>query len=172
MKIKSDISKNFLSIYDEARGVAQNRHKILKKQKVNNVTYLERVLFIFCVILLIGIYDIKLCLPVGYLLILAGTIYLVIEILRTYYNYIFRKNREFKSEIIINEQGIIDVSSFENVEILFKWETIKAIVIRKYSLTILTNSPVYFYFDIKDKNKISKAIKKYKKDIVIIKEDK
>ena len=51
---------------------------------------------------------------------------------------------------------------------IFNWDKIKAVVIKKYSVTILTDTNVYFYFDIKLKEDIIKCIKKYGSKTLII----
>ena len=61
-----------------------------------------------------------------------------------------------------------DHSKCKDIEILFKWNRIAGVVIKEYSVTILTKGSVYFFFDIKEKDKILKAIKKYNKDILVI----
>ena len=44
---------------------------------------------------------------------------------------------------------------------IFSFDKIKCIVVGKYTVTILTDTPVYFYFDISKKEDIIEAIEKY-----------
>lgn len=164
MKIETKLNNNFFKIYDEARSVATHRKEIIKSQKANKLSYSEEVLLVFATIILISMilktYKIE--------LIILDILYLIINIVRFISSYKFRKKQNFKNKIVIDEKGITDISSFKNVEILFKWDKIKAAVIKKNSLTILMDSNIYFYFDIKEKDTIIKEIKKYKKDMPII----
>lgn len=164
MKIETNLNNNFLKIYDESRSVAIHRKEIIKNKKANALTFSTEVLLIFTSILLISLI-VKNC---KIIFMTLGIIYLITNIIRFISSYKFRKKQNFKNEIIIDEKGITDLSSFKNVEILFKWAKIKAIVIKKYSVTLLMDSNIYFYFDIKEKEKIIKEVKKYKKDILII----
>lgn len=164
MKIETNLNNNFFKIYDESRSVAIHRKEIIKNKKANALTYSTEVLLVFTSILLISLI-VKNC---KIIFMTLGIIYLITNIIRFISSYKFRKKQNFKNEIIIDEKGITDLSSFKNVEILFKWAKIKAIVIKKYSVTLLMDSNIYFYFDIKEKEKIIKEVKKYKKDILII----
>lgn len=164
MKIETNLNNNFFKIYDESRSVAIHRKEIIKNKKANALTYSTEVLLVFTIILLISLIIKK----YGIIFMTISFIYLMTNIIRFISSYKFRKKQNFKNEIIIDEKGITDLSSFKNVEILFKWAKIKAIVIKKYSVTLLMDSNIYFYFDIKEKEKIIKEVKKYKKDILII----
>ena len=164
MKIETNLNNNFFKIYDESRSVAIHRKEIIKNKKANALTFSTEVLLVFTIILLISLIIKK----NGILFMTLSFIYLMTNIIRFISSYKFRKKQNFKNEIIIDEKGINDLSSFKNVEILFKWAKIKAIVIKKYSVTLLMDSNIYFYFDIKEKEKIIKEVKKYKKDIPII----
>lgn len=164
MKIETNLNNNFFKIYDESRAVAIHRKEIIKTKKANALTYSTEVLLVFTIILLISL----IAKEFKTIFIILNFIYLMTNIIRFISSYKFRKKQNFKNEIIIDEKGITDLSSFKNVEILFKWAKIKAIVIKKYSVTLLMDSNIYFYFDIKEKEKIIKEVKKYKKDILII----
>ena len=164
MKIETNLNNNFFKIYDESRSVAIHRKEIIKNKKANALTFSTEVLLVFTIILLISLIIKK----YGIIFMTLSFIYLMTNIIRFISSYKFRKKQNFKNEIIIDEKGITDLSSFKNVEILFKWAKIKAIVIKKYSVTLLMDSNIYFYFDIKEKEKIIKEVKKYKKDILII----
>ena len=164
MKIETNLNNNFFKIYDESRSVAIHRKEIIKNKKANALTFSTEVLLVFTIILLISLIIKK----YGIIFMTLSFIYLMTNIIRFISSYKFRKKQNFKNEIIIDEKGITDLSSFKNVEILFKWAKIKAIVIKKYSVTLLMDSKIYFYFDIKEKEKIIKEVKKYKKDILII----
>lgn len=164
MKIETKLNNNFSKIYDESRSVAIHRKEIIKTKKANALSFSTEVLLVFTIILLISL----IVKEFKTIFIILDIIYLMTNIIRFISSYKFRKKQNFKNEIMIDEKGITDLSSFKNVEILFKWTKIKAIVIKKYSITLLMDSNIYFYFDIKEKDKIIKEVKKYKKDILII----
>ena len=77
------------------------------------------------------------------------------------------KKNNFINEILINEDGITD-KSFYDIKINLNWSKIKALVIKKKTLTFLTDTSLYFFFDINEKGTIIKAINKYNKDLPII----
>ena len=82
--------------------------------------------------------------------------------------YFCRKNSPVL-EAIIDEEGISNFSYY-NIKMVFNWDKIKAVVVKKNSVTVLTDTPLYLYFDKKKENRIIKEIKKYKPEITIIKE--
>lgn len=68
---------------------------------------------------------------------------------------------------MIDENGITD-ESYYGIKMILKWEKITGVVIGKHTITILTDTPVYFYFDIAKKEDVIKAIDKYgNKDLII-----
>ena len=171
MKIKSNMKDNFLSIYNEARGIARHKKRVIKTEKINHLNFLEEIVLYYSIIMLMGVYIIDspmLLNTYGYILIALGLFYLLYNTVRIYEGYKFRKKQNFVSTIIINEKGITDRTSFEGIEILFKWKIIEAVVIKKYAVVILTKKKIYFYFDIKNKESIINEIKKHKKNIKII----
>lgn len=171
MKIKSNMKDNFLSIYNEARGIARHKRRIIKTGKASHLNFLEEIALYYSIIMLMGMYIVtnpKLLNIYGYILITLGLLYLLYNIVRIYEGYKFRKRQKFVSTIIIDEKGITDITSFEGMELLFKWKIIEAVVIKKYAVVILTKGKIYFYFDIKNKESIINEIKKYKKNIKII----
>ena len=81
--------------------------------------------------------------------------------------YKFRKEQGFDNTVTFSKEGMID-ESFYGIKMTFKWEKVLAVVIKKYTITILTDTPAYFYFNITEKNNILKALEKYQvKDKVI-----
>ncbi len=171
MTIKSDLSQKFIKIYSESRGFAKHKNKILKKGKIPKLNLIEEILIYSSILFIIGIYIVinpRYLYIYGYLILFIDILYLFSNIIRIYEGYKFRKRKNFISEIEINEKGITDYSSFDGMELIFKWNIIDSIVLGKHSVTIFTKGRVYFYFDIKDEEKIIKTVKKYKPDIKII----
>ena len=91
---------------------------------------------------------------------LVALVYLIVTIGSFVSNYYFRKKRNFSNKVIIDKTGLTD-ESFYNIKMIFKWDKILAIVVGQETVTFLTDTPVYFYFNISEKEKIMKAIKKY-----------
>ena len=172
MKIETKISRNYFKIYSEARGIANHREKIIKEKKVNVLTFFEELALIFSFFFILGLLIIKIFDKYhqiyGYTIIILDFIFFISCLLRFYASYQFRKKQFFISMINVDEKGITDVSSFPGTEILFTWDKIEGVVIKKYSIVILTKSMIYFYFDIKYKEKILNAIRTYQKDILLI----
>ena len=173
IKIKSDLSNNFFNIYNEARGIALNRNPILKKGINKSLNYLTSVLLFSIPIFLLSLIIIinneyRFLVNYAYFVAIMDITVVLFIIFRIYVSYYYRKKDNFISYIIINKKGITDVSSFNNIELLFKWDRVDGIVIGKCSIVIFINKTIYLYFDIKDKKKIIDGIKKYKKDILII----
>ena len=174
MKISFDRNKNYFKCYDEARGVAMNKEYILKTRKLNLFNYTDYMCMIFCILLCvsmsimcIGKYDAKV---LGILFIALDIIFLTITVVSTYYMYICRKKSPIL-DVIIDKEGITNFS-FYNIKMVFNWDKIKAIVVKKNSVTILTDTPIYLYFDKSKENKVIREIKKYKPEIIILKQKK
>ena len=54
------------------------------------------------------------------------------------------------------------------IKMTFNWDKVLGVVIGKYTVTILTDTPCYFYFKIDDKRKIIKVLEKYGEEDKII----
>ena len=167
MNIESNLKKNFTAIYDEALGVAKNRSKIIKNKKINKLSYLELTIIIFIIILVISIIIAFCNYLISYILIFIDLIYLITSITKILIIYTWLKEDNFIVSSKITKEGIIN-NSYYDIKMTFKWDKITAVVIKKYSITILTDTPIYFIFNIDDKDILLKEIKKHKKDILII----
>ena len=161
------LKKNFTAIYDEALGVAKNRSKIIKNKKINKLSYLELTIIIFIIILVISIIIAFCNYLISYILIFIDLIYLITSITKILIIYTWLKEDNFIVSSKITKEGIIN-NSYYDIKMTFKWDKITAVVIKKYSITILTDTPIYFIFNIDDKDILLKEIKKHKKDILII----
>ena len=171
MKIKCDLTNKFFTCYSEARGVAGSKRKILKTKKVNKMNYFTQTLLIYLLILLLCILmlflkDFCFCM-LSSLIVLLDVIYLSFEAIKLTILYDFRKKMKFKSIVILDEDGLTD-TSYYGIKMVFGWDKIKAVVIKKNSVTILTNTPCFFYFDIKQKDNILEAVDKYSKKVLIV----
>ncbi len=168
MKIESTIKDNFFQIYNESRGVLLNKSKILKNKNSKCLDYIPTILLTNILIMLIAVF--LLYTRIFYVSIILTIIslgYILITFFRMYASYLFYKKRNFKNTIKITSSGLIDNSLAR--EIVISWDKIKRIVIKKYSLTVITNTKIYFFFDIKIEKKFLKAINPYIDGNLIIK---
>ena len=169
MKFNSKIDKKFFACFNEASGVAMAKRKILRTRNCSCNTYLENVILIFLVLLLLGCSGISFhCLAYFWVVLVLAVIHLFVScffILRmAYYN-----NRLEKYQTVIDKKGITN-DAYYDIKMLFSWELIQAIVIKDHSITILTKTPCYFFFDIKYKEEIIKLLQKYEKEELLISE--
>ncbi len=173
MKIESNVHKNFWLILNEARGVAIHKRKIIKKGKCSHINYFEEVLIIFFLLLLLAVattfFPIFAINVYGIFVLILAFLYLIINISFFLITYSYREKQHFKSFVLLTKEGLVD-ESYHQIKMLFKWDLIQAIVIKKYSITILTKTPCYFYFGKESEKDILKALKKYHQKILVIKE--
>ncbi len=165
------IINNYFKTYNEAKDVANSKKKILKSQSPKCLNYLNRNIIAILLIITLAAsmpFTTNLCLiNLIYTLILLEVITVLFAITNYIMAYLYRKKRNFKSIITLNEEGLTD-TSFQGIKMIFSWDKIKGIVIKKYSITILTDTPCFFYLDIKNKKDIENAIEKYaSKDLII-----
>ena len=170
MEIKSNMKTTYLRNYNEAKGIAVNKKRVLK-EKTNKVpTYLTSVLItasllLFCSILFIIIDSsniFKILFPV--LLIL----YITYALTRTIASIYLKKDQiDLINTIKIDEDGITD-QSFYRIKVTVSWDKIPAVVIKKHTITFITDTQLFFFFDIKNKEEILKLVKKYSEKTEII----
>lgn len=169
MKIESNMKNTYLKHYNIAKGIAVNKKQVLKNKTIKVPTYLISALI---TIVLLTIFLVIFCLidkskiiTILYLTMLI--VYIFYVIIRTTWSYNFKKKKNFLNEIILDEEGLTD-QSFYGIKITLNWSKLKAIVIKKQTITILTDTNLYFFFDINEKEEILKAINRYNKDLTII----
>ena len=174
VKIDSDLSNNFFDVYNEARGIAINKSRILKNKKLVGMNYISYIFIIFICIFILNMFLILDFRGVyignfALIVLILDILFLIIGLARIYISYFYRKNSNFVSTVFINRRGICDISSFHNMELLFLWDRIEGVVIGHYSVVIFVGGTIYLYFSIKDKKKIIDGIKRFKKDILVVK---
>lgn len=170
MRIESNLSNNFFALFDESLSIAKNKRRILKKNKVNKLSYFQFVLLVYIILVILSFIIMFTNLYyLSFIPMFIATIYLVLSLVRVYIIYSNKKEDNFISSVIMNKNGITD-ESYYGIKMIFNWNKIKAIVIKKYAITILTDTPVYFVFDKSVKDDIIKIVNKYNKDISIIEE--
>ena len=170
MEIKSNMKKTYLRNYNEAKGIVVNKKRVLK-HKTNKVpTYLTSALITITLLsictILFSIIDSSNIFKTIFLVLLI--IYISYSIIRTIGSILLKKNQiDLINTITIDENGITDKSFFK-IKINLSWDKIKAVVVKKYTVTFITDTQLYFFFDIKDKEEILKQVKKYSKETLII----
>ena len=173
MKIETNISKNYFARFDEARGVALHKKSVLKNRKSKTLSYTQSRLIVFIILFILSILScflpyFNLCLFIlPWLMFLITFLYLIYIIIDITSVYIFRKRMQFSNTILIDKNGITD-ESYYGIKMIFNWSKIKGVVIGKRAITILTDTPIYFYFDISKKAEVIKAIEKYGNSDLII----
>lgn len=171
MKIECTI-ENYFKTYNEAKGVVLSKKKILKSKSPKCLNYLTRNIIVILLIIVLAVlipFTTNICLiSLIYILILLEVITISLAITNYVTLYLYRKKRNFKSIITLNKEGLTD-TSFQGIKMIFSWDKIKGIVIKKYSITILTDTTCFFYLDIRNKKEIEKALDKYASKALIIK---
>lgn len=165
MKIKASVGKHFFRCFDEARGIAVQKNKVLKEKNSSSLTYSQIQIAVFVIILFVGVIFMSMgesnsngyvlgsiCFLIG-----LGHIAICIASVIGYYN--FRKKCSNKP-MIIDEKGIVD-ESFYGIKMMFEWKKVKGIVVSKNTITILTDTPIYFYFDRSKHKDIIELAEKY-----------
>lgn len=170
MEIKSNMKKSYLKNYNEAKGIAVNKKRVLK-YKTNKVpTYLTSALITITLLslctILFSIIDSPKIFKMYFLISLI--IYVSYSIIRTIASIQLKRNQiDLINTIIIDENGITD-SSFYKIKINISWNKIPAVVVKKHTITFITDTQLFFFFDIKNKDEILKLVKKYSKNTLII----
>ena len=170
MEIKSNMKKTYLRNYNEAKGIVVNKKRVLK-HKTNKVpTYLTSALITITLLsictILFSIIDSSNIFKTIFLVLLIT--YISYSIIRTIGSILLKNNQiDLINTITIDENGITDKSFFK-IKINLSWDKIKAVVVKKYTVTFITDTQLYFFFDIKDKEEILKQVKKYSKETLII----
>ena len=148
MEIENKVGKNFFKCFNEARGVALAKRRLFKNKKSKTFTYLDNVLMILILLLLISI--LFLLIPslhiFAYILVLIVLLSILSNVIYLLYVYFIRKNKHM-GKTIIDDNGITN-DSFQNIKMIFSWDKIKMMIVKKYSITILTDTSCYFFFDI------------------------
>lgn len=166
MKLDSKFTNNYFKCYNEAKGVAEAKSLILKKKDTAVTTHLQNIVFFSLIILLISIICLlfkQQCL--FYLIAFINMLYFFTNII-----YMLEKTitgPHIKGTTMITRDGIMN-NSYQNIQMLFTWDLIKGVVIKKYTVTILTSTSCYFYFDISYKDKIIDTLEKYNKKKLLI----
>lgn len=173
MKIETNISKNYFLRFDEARGIAFHKKNILRNKQNQSISFIQTKGIFFILLLILSIlfsylpYYNPYLFMLPFLMFLITFAYLVSTIVELIGVYHFRKKQNFKNIILIDKNGVTD-QSYYGIKMTFAWNKITGVVVGRRTVTILTDTPIYFYFDISKKDDIIKAVEKYgKRDLII-----
>lgn len=158
MKISSG-SHNLYRCYNEARGIAQNKNSVLRRKSPNAVSFLQTSIINSCLLLIIVLCIVSYC-KLSYLYLFISLAPLVFDHIYVFFYLRRLRNNSKKFYNEFDEEGLHD-ESFYGIKMLFTWRKIQAIVIGKYSVVILTDTPCYFYYNIDKKDEILEAVERY-----------
>jgi len=175
MRIKYDMNNNYFKCYNESQGIITKRNEIIKNPKIKLQGYLERGLvysILICFLLIFtavssyiitGFFDVKRLIEMTCILFGFMAFYFAMF----FVSYSVENKKTHSGELEVDVEGIKDYSDTGMV-IGFSWKNIKAIVIKKHTISILTDSPIYIFMDIEYKDRLLLAIERYNKDLLII----
>lgn len=175
MRIKYDMDENYFKCYNESQGIIVNKNEIIKNPKFKLYNYVEKGLINILLIIIILICSKVLEYMLGpniftRILELISNVSLGLMILYFvlfYFGYSIEKGRKHEGYLEVDSEGIKDFSS-DGMVVGFSWENIKAVVIKKHTINILTDNSIYFFIDITYKERLLIAIERYQPNLLII----
>lgn len=171
MVIKCNLRNHYFRYFNEARGVALRRDKILRNNKTWIGKYSDYILLIdLALLILIGVSCYIKSIEAfifGMMLLVLTIVFNIYVLLNTLSIIRFRKKNNYDGEIILSKEGLSN-SSFYGIKLTFEWKKVKAIVVKGKTVVILTDTPIYFYQSLDKKDDIIEGIKKFKGDILVI----
>ena len=138
MKLKTKITKDFYKYFDESRGIAIQKRKVLKNKNSSCLTYTQIQLTVFVIMLVVGLLFMLLG-KVDYRGYIIGSVVFILSLCYIvgciasvigYYN--FRKSCS-KKGLVVDENGVTD-ESFYGIKMTFSWKKILGIVITKNTI--------------------------------------
>lgn len=173
MKVSTNMSKNFFSCFDESKGISLQKQKLLKSNSYRFCSYMRKklliliFLFLLATILLLFSCCYMPIILLSWIISFIGLGYFIYFLTTVMTSYHYRKNQQFQNTILIDKNGITD-ESYYGIKMIFSWNKILGIVVGKRTIVILTDTPVYFYFDLSKKDEILTSVHKYGDEIKII----
>jgi len=175
MRIKYDMTDNYFNCYNESQGIIVNKDDIIRNPKFKLHNYIEKgiinVLLIFVILivsnLIFYIIGENIITKILNILSFIMLILMVLYFLMFYIGYSVEKRRKHIGALEVDADGIKDYSD-DGMVIGFSWDNIKAVVIKKHTINILTDGTIYFFIDVKYKDRLLLAIERYNKDLLII----
>lgn len=175
MKVKYDMTDNYFKCYNESQGIIVNKNEILRNHKFKLYSYIEKGFINIMLILIVLICSRLMFYLIGDNLIsnilnVISFIFLILMVLyfiMFYISYSVEKRRKHVGYLEIDAEGIKDYSE-DGMIVGFSWSNIKGIVINKHTINILTDNSIYFFIDIKYKERLLIAIERYNQNLTII----
>ncbi len=168
MSLKTNLKSCFFKCYNEAVGVNIHKNKILAHKKPNHLNLFSILLIVTSFVFLVSILLLlKGFIPGGCFLIFLDLVIIFSNLLNCLYRYFTYRKKNFQSTIIFDEEGLTD-TSFMDIKMTFKWSKLKALVVKKHTLVILTDTPCYFYFNKELEPLLLKTLTKYCPNLLII----
>lgn len=173
MKIKYDLTNNYLKYYNEGTGAYLIRKKLLKNKdkKIRRYSTYNLIYLIINMILAIislaiyTIYSLNIFYHLSQLFnFLATFFFMCICMLFTIPKLKFGSK---KGVIILDENGVQD-KEYDSKTVIFAWDKLKLVTITKNTITFIFDDPIIFISKNEKKEKIIKEIKKYSKAKIII----
>lgn len=174
MRIKYNMSNNYFKCYNEFQGILLSRNEVLKKNyKPHN--YIERgiinlisLLFMFLISkFLYYIDNNNIFTKILDVLIILILCIMVLYFVLFFVGYFSEKRKVHIGNLEIDSEGIKDFSSSGTI-IGFSWKNIKAIVIKKNTINIITDGTLFIFIDITYKDRFLNAINRYNPNLPII----
>ena len=177
ISVKCEFKDGFLKCADEAKGLSCGWRKIVSDGYVRRTSFLKYNLILlfltffalcfalFCIELFNGELSFGFKFLISFIVcaLVVEFLYIVITMIYFILRKRYRKNAvtTFKSEGIVNHLS-------KDISILYDWANVECVIVGRYSISIFTDSPVYFYFDNKCKAKILEAVNKFKPKLKIL----
>ncbi len=157
MKLESNYT-HYFKCYNEAKGVASAKRWLLKNPHTKVTTHIENICLLLFLFLLLALASFIAHFYLLFtILIYLSVFYFYLNLTIFIVRLINHHHRKYTAEL--TEEGLI-FNSFQNIELLFRWPLIKKIIIKKYSITILTSTSFFFFFDISYKDQLLAFLKK------------
>lgn len=176
MKIEYDMTNNYWNCHNEAQAIVMMKKKLKKnpKKKVKSlfstsIFYMISIIVLFIVMLIlkqIGVEKLFISVLSDLLIFLVILLLLYYFIILITY-YINKRKSSHKGVLLIKDDGLTDTSE-KGVVTDIPWEQISFVAIKKYTVTFVTTISLVVFVNVEKKKEILKAIKKYRKDLLVI----
>lgn len=175
MRIKYDMTDNYFKCYNESQGIIVNKDEIIKNPKFKLYNYIEKGIINIILILIIFICSRILSYMIGSnimsrildIICIVSFGLMILYFVVFYIGYSIEKRRKHFGNLEVDAEGIKDFSA-DGMVIGFSWDNIKAVVIKKHTINILTDNSIYFFIDVKYKERLLIAIERYNPNLLII----
>lgn len=177
ISVKCEFKDGFLKCADEAKGLSCGWRKIVSDGYVRRTSFLKYnliLLFLTFFALCFALFCLDLFggeLSFGFRFVISFVVCaLVVEVLYiviTLIYFILRRKYRKNSVTTFKEEGIVSHLS-KDISIIYDWSSVECVIVGRYSISIFTDSPVYFYFDNKCRSKVLDAVNKFKPKVKIL----